>query len=297
MPKDCPIKVNAKAGTCIIDEKQLPAVGFGTYPLTGKICEDSVSKAIHTGYRIIDTATYYKNFTAIAQSLKDQNRSDFYLVSKVWHDRQYPKALESDLNHTLEKLETDYLDAYHLHWPNSEIPIDRTLATMERLRQERKIRHLGLSNVTTNHLKKALKYHIPISWVQVEMHPHFSDFKLLKFCHEHSIALQAWRPLNKGRIFEDTLLIELGKKYHKTAGQVALRWILQHKVIALPGSKTKSHIEENMNIFDFSLSEEEMLQIDKKAKTGNRVRVTEDRGMGFTDEFDFLYEECWPTAE
>lgn len=290
------IEINPETASCKINQQEMPAIGFGTYPLTGEVCTDAVDEAIKTGYRIIDTATYYENFPALAKSLKKQDRSSLYIISKVWHDKHDPKGLKEDLEQTLMQLDTNYLDAYLLHWPNSGIPIDSTLQTLEKLREEKQIRHIGLSNVSINHLKKALTYNIPITWVQVEMHPHFCDFDLLEFCSNHSVIIQAWRPLNLGRISEDENLCEIGRKYKKTACQIALKWIIQHGCIPLPGSQNATHIQENMDLFDFSLSDEEMDLIDENARKGKRFRLTKEHGLGFADELDFSYEECWPTA-
>lgn len=286
--------MDTEKGVCTIEGVDYPAVGFGTYPLQGATCTIAVEQAVRHGYHIIDTATFYGNLESIAQALKSYDRSNFYLISKVWHDMQQPDDLHKDLENTLRKLDTDYLDAYMLHWPNSAIPINRTLAAMDKLRKEKKIRHIGFSNVTVNHLKKALEIGIPITWVQVEMHPHFCDKTLLDFCRDHSIVIQAWAPLNRGELREDKELTAIGKKHHKTASQVALRWIMQHGCLPLPGSKSERHIQENLNARDFHLSQEEMQQIDQKAFSGNRFRLKEERGLGFKDEFDFTYDECWP---
>ena len=290
-----PVEVDSKSGVCRIDGIEYPIVGFGTYPLKGSVCTTAVEQAARIGYRIFDTATFYENFDGIAKALKGQDRSAFYLISKVWHDRHSPEDVRRDLDTTLKQLQTDYLDAYLLHWPNSKIPIEKTLAAMQELKKDKKIRHIGLSNVTVNHLKRACEIGIPITWVQIEMHPYFYDRALLDLCRKHKIAVQAWRPLDLGRISNDEMLTEIGKKHRKTACQVALRWIVQHGCIPLPGSKNEKHIAENLDILDFSLSEEEMQRIDHRARAGVRARITEEMGLGFTDEFDFSYEECWPT--
>lgn len=280
-------------GRCWIDQVEYPAVGFGTYPLTDKTCYKALEQAISVGYRIIDTATFYDNFAPIGQVINHYGRNLFYIISKVWPDSQTASGVKQDLERTLQQLQTDYLDAYLVHWPNHQIPIEETLEAMNELRLNKKIRHIGLSNVTVNHLKRALELNIPITWVQVEMSPSFLDVDLLKFCKEKNIAIQAWGPLARSSInpnkylSTDKFLSEIGKKYGKTSSQVSLRWIIQHKCIPLPNSKNPKHIRENFNIMDFSLTKEEMEAIDNEAKTGNRVRVS-------FDEFDFTYEQCWP---
>lgn len=287
------VELDIERGKCRIEGKEYPMVGLGTYRLTGEICAKALIEAANIGYRIIDTATYYNNFEGMAQGLKKLDRSQLYIISKVWHDMQAKENLRKDLQETQQLLQTDYLDAYLLHWPNSQIPIKETLTAMRGLVQEKKVRHIGLSNVTVNHLKKALEVGVSITWIQVEMHPYFYDKELLAFCKECKIGIQAWRPLNLGRMNEDEVLIEMGKKHGKTACQIALRWIVQHGCIPLPGSKDARHMQENLNVMDFVLSTEEMHTLDQRAVTGSRYRLDKAR-VGFTDEFDFSYEECWP---
>lgn len=281
-------------GICQIENVAYPAIGFGTYPLKGDICAQAVLDAASLGYRIIDTATFYDNFEPIGKVLNSLDRRNFYVISKVWPNAQTPERLNDDLRTTLERLQTTYLDAYLLHWPNNKIPIEDTLQAMEVLRSKKMIRHIGLSNVTVNHLKRALKVGVPISWVQVEMHPLFCDFELLKFCQDNAIGVQAWAPLGRGRISEEAFLEGLGKKYGKSASQISLRWIIQHGCIPLPGSKNKSHMQKNMEINDFSLSPEDMHVIDERSKVGKRERITNNFGLGFSDEFDLSEKECWP---
>jgi diketogulonate reductase-like aldo/keto reductase len=280
--------------TCQIDGIKYAAVGFGTFPLKDKTCFTAIEIALECGYQIIDTATYYENFDPISDALKKYERSNFYLISKVWPNSHTCQLLREDLKLTLEKLGTSYLDAYFLHWPNSTISIEETLSTLEDFRVNQLIRHIGMSNVNVNHLKRALELKIPITWVQVEMNPFYYDPELLTFCKNNNIAIQAWGPLGRGRINDDTLLANLGKKYGKTSSQIAIKWIIQNGCIPLPGSKTPKHIKENIEIKDFVLNEEEMQLINERARNGQRERVTLDMGAGFADEFDYSYEECWP---
>jgi diketogulonate reductase-like aldo/keto reductase len=281
-------------GICQIENKAYPAIGFGTYPFKNEVCLKAVAFAANTGYRIIDTATFYRNFAPIGRALKNWNRNEFYIISKAWPDSHTPQKLREDLNRTLKELQMPYLDAYLLHYPNHRVPIEETLATMQKFQTEGLIRHIGLSNVTVNHLKRVFEIKVPIAWIQVEMHPQFYEPKLLDYCRKNSLAVQAWAPLGRGRLSQDTLLSEMGMKYGKTASQISLRWILQHGCIPLPGSQNESHIKENFHVTDFSLSLDEMNKINKVALGGRRERVPENYGLGFSDEFDFSYEQCWP---
>ncbi len=278
---------------CIIEEKVFPAVGFGTYRLKDRTCLQAVKHAVDYGYRIIDTATLYENFKPIGQAIKSYDREKLYLISKVWPNAQKPKDLKNDLRNTLKQLDVDYLDAYLIHWPLHTIPIENTLQAMHELREKGEIRHIGLSNVTVNHLRRVFEVGIPISWVQVEMHPFFYDQALLEFCHKHSLVIQAWAPLARGRLLTDPLLKAIAERYKKMPTQVALRWIMQHGCLPLPSSQNEAHIETNFDVFDFALSKQEMDEIDAKARTGERYRITKENGIGFSDEFDFTYEECW----
>lgn len=293
---NAPITISTD-GICQIENEKYPVVGFGTYPSKGEVCSRAVENAYEMGYRIIDTATYYDNFDPIADVLKKHGREHFYLISKVWPTCHTRDLLIKDLEMTLKKLKTHYLDAYFLHWPNSQIPIKETLSTLEEMRNKGLIRHIGLSNVTINHLKRALELDIPITWIQVEMNPFYYDPELLLFCKNHGIGVQAWAPLGTGRIQADPLLAKLAQKYGKTPSQIAIRWIIQNGCLPLPGSQNPQHIKENSDILDFMITQDDMDEINERAKNGARVRVTPDMGADFTDEFDFSYEACWPISQ
>lgn len=281
-------------GNCVVEGVSYPAVGFGTYGLQGNACYEAVRQAAQIGYRIIDTATAYENHAPIGKALESLGREGFYVISKVWPDSQTEEGLLQDIENTLTDLHTSYLDCYLLHWPNSRVPIEESLDTMNRLRLEGVIRHIGLSNVNTNHLKRALEVGVPISWIQIEMHPHFCDFALLDACKQLSITLQAWRPVMYGQAAQDPLLIDIGAAHKKTAIEVAIRWILDRGCLPLPKSGVVKHMQENFNVFDFHLSNAEMAAINRVARSGERRRLTKADDAGFEDEFDFTYEQCWP---
>ncbi len=279
-----------------IENHFFPMVGFGTYPLQGEVCEKSIRTAFEVGYRCFDTATMYKNFDAIGKSLKNLNRSDIFITSKVWPDSQEGAKLKADLEGTLKSLKVDYLDAYLLHWPNSQINLNEIIDNLNDLIERKMVRYVGLSNITIHHLKKALIKGMPVSFVQNEMNPIFFDNELLKFCHDQNILMQAWAPLSRGRINQCDYILSLSEKYHKTPAQIALKWIVQLQCLPLPGSSNAHYIQENFDIFDFKLTDSDMALITNKAIKGKRERVTQERGLGFADEFDYSYEQCWPMS-
>lgn len=279
---------------CLIDGTSYPAVGFGTYLLTEEEAFLAVQQAGECGYRLFDTATFYRNFEPVGRAIRQMGREKTYIISKVWPDAQTKNLVRKDLETTLQELGIPQLDAYLIHWPNHTIPIEETLGAMESLRQEGKIRHLGFSNVTLAHLTRAMECGIPFSWVQIEMHPHFCDFSVVQWCQERKIGLQAWAPLGRGQLSADPDLMAIGQKYGKTASQVALRWVVQNGCVPLPCSRNPVHMAANFSVADWTLSSDDMQHINRQAKQGKRTRISLERGLGFTDEFDFTYPECWP---
>lgn len=288
-----PISIDSKNGLFKTGVISCPMVGFGSDKLLDQECNDVILQAAELGYRIIDTATAYNNLGAIGKALNTLDRHQFYIISKVWHDMLQPENVHKDLELTLKHLNSDYLDAYLIHWPNRTVSLEKTLSTMEELRQKKKIKHIGMCNVSVNHLRKALELDVPISWVQVEMNPNFFDKSLYELCQKHAIAYQSWRPLDFGRLSQDSMLTNIGIKYNKSPCQIAIRWIVQNGCIPLPGSRNRQHMQENIDVMDFSLTSEDMRVINQRAVPGKRFRLQEDYGLGFTDEFDLTYEECW----
>lgn len=273
-------------------------VGFGTYPLRGEVCQRAVQDACALSYRLIDTATFYHNFGPVGQAVKNSgiDRDQFTINSKVWPDSQTPNKLQADLKQTLTDLQVDYIDTYFLHWPNSQLSIQAIWAAMKALQKAGKIRHIGLSNVTVNHLQRVHNLGLTIDQVQVEMHPLFYDKALTDYCHAHGIGVQAWAPLARGRLRNDPLLTEIGQKYQKTPEQIALRWIVQHQCVPLPGSQNPKHMQQNLAVDDITLTDAEMQLISTRAAQGERQRITLAKELGFTDEFDFSYADCWPAS-
>ncbi len=254
---------------------QVPRLGFGTYKLTGDQCADAVEEAIFVGYRHLDTAEMYKNEEAVATGLRRAgvDRGDLFITTKVWMDNLSPDGLRRSLDGSLERLDTDYVDLWLIHWPNPAYPLQESLATMRQLQQEGKVRSLGVSNFPSNLFRQAASL-APVVCNQVEYHPYLSQRNVLAAAREHGAFVTAYAPIARGNVQDDPVLKEIGAKYDKTPAQVALRWLIQQSdVAAIPKSGRPERIRENFNIFDFALSEEEMNRINSLAR-GERLIVS-----------------------
>jgi len=242
----------------------VPQLGLGTYKLTGTSCYNLVKDAISLGYRHIDTAEYYGNEDPIGAAIRQIDRKMLFITSKVWRDNLRYEDVIKACEKTIRNLNTDYLDLYLVHWPNSSIPLKETLDAMQYLHEKKRIRTIGVSNFPIERVKEAmLLSKLPICIDQVEFHVFLHQPGLLDFCNKNNIRITAYSPLAKGAVYKENYLIELGKKHKKTAGQIALRWLIEKGIIAIPKGSTREHIKENMEIFDFKLNDKEISEIDK----------------------------------
>lgn len=240
----------------------IPALGFGVWQMENlQECEDAVVKAIHTGYRMIDTASIYMNETAVGTAIKNSgvDREDLFITSKLWvQDHGYDKA-KSAFQRTLDRLQLDYLDMYLLHWPFGDFL--GAWKALEELYHEGKIKAIGVCNFTVEKLEelKANSTVIPVV-NQIELHPLFQQNELQVYNRENKIVTQPWSPLGNGNadLLNNSDLKTIADNYGKTVAQIILRWHLQEGFCVIPKSVTPSRIEENFNVFDFELSENEM---------------------------------------
>lgn len=246
------------------EESNIPILGFGTWQLEGEQCEKSVSTALETGYRHIDTAEMYQNQKEIAKAVKDSGikREDLFITSKVWRDNLKKEDLINACKKTLEELNTDYLDLYLIHWPNRDIPIEESLESMQELYEENLIRAIGVSNFTINHLKDALKTGALITNNQVEFHPSLYQKELLEFSKANGIHLTAYSPIAQGDDLALDTIKQIAEKYNKTESQIALAWLLKKNIIAIPRSSNEKHIRENFLAKDIELTDEDEQKID-----------------------------------
>ncbi len=256
-----------------IQGTRVPALGFGTFQLTGDTCRRQVLAALETGYRHIDTARAYDNEDQVGRALEDSGvaRSEVFLTSKVWLDDLEPKPLARSVEKSLRQLRTGFLDLCLIHWPSDRFPLDASLDALQRLRSEGKIRHLGVSNFPPAYLRRACDL-APVFTNQVEYHPLLGQETLLRLCRENGVLLTAYSPLAQGAVFREPVLREIGKKYGKSPAQVALRWLLeQDRVAAIPRSSSEKNLRENFEVFDFELAGEDIKKIDRLPKNQRQV--------------------------
>lgn len=252
----------------------VPALGFGTWKLSGQTALEATKKALEIGYRHVDTADKYENHKEVGQALKASgiNRKEIFLTTKVWYSELEPSSLRKSVQRFLEELQTDYIDLLLIHWPNKAVSVEETLREMNQLKAKGIIKNIGVSNFTVNHLKDCLKTGIEVVNNQVELHPTFAQSQLHQFCEENGIILTAYSPLGRGADLELPVLVEIAAKYNKTVPQVILNWIVSRGIIAIPKATSEAHIRENFEALDFEMSEEDMEDIDSLDKNERLIK-------------------------
>ena len=244
---------------------KMPYLGLGVFESSeGKETIDAIHWALEAGYRHIDTASLYMNERSVGDAIRTGgiDRKEIFIVTKVWNSEQgYRNTLEA-FQRSLEKLQTDYIDLYMIHWPVRE-KFTETWEALEELYSTKLVRAIGVSNFLQHHLQVLINrkgIHPMVN--QVEFHPLLVQPSLLEFCKKNHIQFEAWMPIIKGKVNEIPQLVEIGKRYGKTAVQITLRWDLQKGVVTIPKSVKKERIISNSEIFDFSLTDVEMITID-----------------------------------
>jgi len=256
---------------------QVPALGLGTYRLRGRTCTETVSQGLEIGYRHIDTAEYYENQTAIGQALADTavSRDDLFITTKVWRTNLDYEETKRVARESRQKLGLEAIDLLLIHWPSRSVPIEETIEAMNELQAAGEVRHIGVSNFSVDQLANAREAsETPICTNQVEYNPYTDQADLLEYCIDHDIMLTAYSPLAKGRVNDDDTLATIGDRYGKSPAQVTLRWLIQQQqVAAIPKASSHPHLQANLSIFDFELTDEEMTRIfDQQGGLIERVR-------------------------
>jgi diketogulonate reductase-like aldo/keto reductase len=257
------------------DGNQIPQLGFGVFQIDPDETTEPVRIALDVGYRLIDTAQGYHNEEAVGEALRNSviPRGDVFVTTKLTNSEQGRDKTLAAFDDSMRKLRLDVLDLFLIHWPvpSADLYVE-TWKAFDELRREGRIRSIGVSNFTTEHLQRLFDETGVVPTVnQVELHPRFPQEELRAFHAEHSILTEAWAPLGQGRgLLDEPVLAEVGRSKNKSPAQVVLRWHIQLGTIVIPKSVTPSRIRENFDVFDFSLDDAEMRQIAGLA-TGERL--------------------------
>jgi 2,5-diketo-D-gluconate reductase B len=247
-----------QARTVTVKGVEVPKLGFGTWLVEGRDAYEGVRDALALGYRHVDTARAYGNEREVGAALADSDvpREEIWLTTKVWRDDARAEDVERFFDRQLADLGVDYVDLLLLHWP-ADVPLAETLGAMDELRAQGLARHIGVSNFPSRLLEQALEL-APIFANQVEYHPYLPQGPVMHLCLEHDLLLDAYSPFAHGLIHREPVLAEIGARYGKSVGQVALRWLLdQPNVAVLPKASSHERRAQNLDVFDFDLTDEE----------------------------------------
>ncbi|MGA2566906.1 MAG: aldo/keto reductase [Pseudolabrys sp.] len=268
------------------DAGAIPALGFGTSPLTGGLSTDTVLAALKAGYRHIDTARKYGTERAVGEALQVAGvpRNDIFLTTKVSHENLRAGDFAKSVDESLAALGVDYVDLLLVHWPNPEITLAETMPALAKAKRQRLARHIGVANFNIALLDQAIKLcPEPLAALQAEYHPYLDQSKLLAAVRQHKLVFIAYCPLARGRLFGDTVLAEIAEKRGRSIAQIALRWLLQQNVAAIPFSSKPQRIADNFNVFDFTLTDDEMKRVAALKRSDGRVANPAGRVPGGWD--------------
>lgn len=252
----------------------IPAIGLGTWALTGDDCAAAVKTALETGYRHIDTAAAYDNEAAVGAGLRAAGvpREEVFVTTKVWHTDLAPADLRRSAEASLERLGLAQVDLLLIHWPNANIPLAGSIRALCDARRAGLARHIGVANFTVALLGEAVALaDEPIVANQCEYHPYLNQDRVLAACRRHGVAFVSYCPLGRAQALGEPAIREIAKTRGRTPAQVVLRWHLQQGVAAIPKSGNPQRIRENFDVFDFALTADEMARISGLARASGRM--------------------------
>jgi diketogulonate reductase-like aldo/keto reductase len=264
----------------------IPALGFGTSPMTGGFSADEVLAALKVGYRHIDTARKYGTERAVGEAIRASGvpRGEIFLVTKVSHENLRAADFARSVDESLKALKVDYIDLLMVHWPNPEIALAETMPALAKAKRQGLARHIGVANFNIALLDQAIAHcPEPLAALQAEYHPYLDQTKLLAAVRARGLAFVAYCPLGRGRLFDDPVLAEIAKARGRSLAQIALRWLIQQNVGAIPRSSNPRRIADNFNVFDFTLSDDEMARIAARKRPDGRIANPTGRVSGGWD--------------
>ncbi len=253
---------------------RIPQVGLGTMTLKGDVCVQAVKTALDLGYRHLDTAAYYENEKENGEGLRASSvkREEVLICTKVRQGDLMPDAFARVVEQSLKNLQLPYVDLLLIHWNNPDIPFKLSVGALCKAKQDGFARHVGVANFTTAMLDEAWAVTSePLVCNQIEMHPFINQDKVLAACKKHGMAVVAYCPIARGKVPGADALERIGKAHGKTAAQVSLRYLVQRGVCAIPRTATPAHLQQNIEVFDFNLSDAEMAEL--KALNAANMRV------------------------
>lgn len=257
----------------------MPLLGLGVYKATAPDeVETAIANALERGYRLIDTASVYKNEEGVGRAIRSSSipRNDLFITTKVWNTAQRIGDVDGAFRRSLERLRLDCVDLYLVHWPVPGCYLD-TWRSLEKIYASGTAKAIGVSNFDIHQLEQLFQISGIIPAVnQIEYHPLWDQSELRQYCQERGIAVQAYAPLARGAYLNKDTLIQIGKKYNKDAAQVGLRWMVQKGISVIPKSSRPSRIASNADIFDFELNEIEMSAIDGLNENFRSAGIPED---------------------
>lgn len=254
--------------------ESVPAIGLGTYRMDERTARNSVETALEMGYRHVDTAQLYDNESGVGRAIAaaDVPRGDVFVTTKINPWNRHYDTMVASVEESLQALGIDVIDLLLIHWPNPLSDLETVMAALDESRERGYARHIGVSNFGLDRLERARELaDAPVVTDQVQFHPFWPQRDLLEYCQAEDVLLTAYSPLGHGGLLADSLADTIGERYGKTPAQVALRWVIEHdNVVTIPKSTSPDHLAENLDLFDFELTEAEREQLTRpsKLKTG-----------------------------
>jgi diketogulonate reductase-like aldo/keto reductase len=254
---------------------RIPCLGLGTWTLRDQSCSDAVRWALQAGYRHIDTAAMYGNEEAVGAGLKESGlaRDEVFVTTKVWHSDLAPDDLRRSVEASLRRLAVSHVDLVLIHWPNRDISLAGTLQALGEVKRQGLSRHIGVSNFSARLVEEAVRLSDePLAVNQCEYHPYLDQSRVRDACRRYGLAFTSYCPLGKGDLTKDPVIQAIASTHGRTPAQVVLRWhVQQPATIAIPKSGNRIRIAENLDIFDFALSDDEMRRISGLARSDGRM--------------------------